>query len=141
MDPPLDHLSLNQCNELSVLGIADFTYQKTNPNQPLQVTCTVKGYDAFKPTTSHVYLQDSNGIIGEIPTGIYNGEYFSVTFQVNDPIAFGLWCYLRYEESNIQVSVNAFIIPQYYGKCNINYPLETKLQDSPIFDMIVDDKE
>ena len=77
--------------------------------------CTVKGYAAFTPTIGHVDLQDSNGIIEEIPSGISSGQYLSVSFQINHSVAFGLWCFLRFEEGGAQKTVNAFILPQYYG--------------------------
>ncbi|XP_072047180.1 uncharacterized protein [Amphiura filiformis] len=105
-------------------GIIEVSYEKTNPNQALQVTCIVTG-DQVIPTADQVALEYINAHsrfqpIGEQvqATRTGNGRFLKITFLITPnathPVPSSILCNVRFEENGVLAYANAWIYPQYF---------------------------
>ncbi|XP_072034064.1 uncharacterized protein [Amphiura filiformis] len=104
-------------------GIIEFGYEKTNPNQALQVTCIVTG-DQVIPTADQVTLEyySDNRLqtIGEQveATSFGIGRFLTIVILITPnathPVPLSFMCSVRFEENGLQAYANAWVIPQYF---------------------------
>ena len=100
---------------IASLGIIDFGFVTTFPNQALTVACTVTS-DTITPTADQVTLEDigDRGIsIGAKIQEARQGMFLRVVFSVAPPVPEGLLCLFTFEEGSVRKMTEASI---FYGK-------------------------